>query len=198
MKTRVPQGLKGLVGVVSLIEDQGDVLAALRQLTVTLAQFLTNGLELGSIVEVACIDLVKERDMKIGADQHPQINLPQVGTLLFVMPPRRQGGWVGGVDIGEEIGAIVDQGAQRQLEALDQALGQGVFDGGNIGFRNEVQWFQNAWLVNCAGVAGNSRSRAVCWYQSARRALLVGWAARLIAAKSKYCPTDRPWSRLGN
>ena len=38
----------------------------------------------------------------------------------------------------------------------------------------------------------------VRWYQRASLALLVGQAARLMAASTRYWPTERPWSRLGS
>ena len=45
MKRGLAQGLKGLFGVVALVEDEGDVLAALSQLAVAFGQFFRDGLK---------------------------------------------------------------------------------------------------------------------------------------------------------
>ena len=45
-------------------------------------------------------------------------------ALLLVMAALRQLGRGAGVDVGEEVGAIVDQGAEIELESLDEPLSQ--------------------------------------------------------------------------
>ncbi len=92
--------------VVPLVEDHGNVLAGLGQLSVLGGEFLGNGAELGAVVDIAGVDLMKQGDVEIGADQQAQANLAQVAAFLFVMPSLRQFGGRAGVDVGEEIGAI--------------------------------------------------------------------------------------------
>jgi len=91
------------------------VLAPLSQLAVTRGQFLGNGLEGRGVGLVAGIDVMEERDMEIGAHQHAQADLAQVAPVLLVMAAGGQVGRRAGVDEGEEVGAIVDQGAQGQV-----------------------------------------------------------------------------------
>src|SRR5712692_9615635 len=76
-----------------------------------------------AVVDIAGVDAVKQRDVKIGAHQQAQIDLPQVAALLFVMAALRQLGRGAGVDIGEEVGAVVNQGAEIELKSLDEPLG---------------------------------------------------------------------------
>src|SRR5437867_3074481 len=101
----------------------------LGQLAITGRQLLRDGFELGGIVDLTAIDLVKERDMKVGADQQTQTDLAQIGALLLVVAAGRQLSGVARVDVRKEIGAIVDQGAQGELKALDESLGQALFNG---------------------------------------------------------------------
>jgi hypothetical protein len=43
------------------------------------------------------------------------------------MPALRKFGRSAGIDVGKEIGAVVDQGAEIQLKPLDEALGDLFF-----------------------------------------------------------------------
>jgi hypothetical protein len=60
---------------------------------------------------------VKQWDVKIGAHQQAQIDLPQVASLLFVMAALGQLGRGAGVDVGEEVGAVVNQGTEIELKS---------------------------------------------------------------------------------
>jgi len=71
---------------------------------------------------------MQQGDVKIGADQQAQTDLTQVAALLFVMTSLRQFGGIPGVDVGEEIGAVVDQGVEIELKTLDEALGHLFFE----------------------------------------------------------------------
>ena len=111
MKRCLAQRLKGLGGVVALVEDERDVLAALGQLTVAFGQLLRNALKGRGIGEVAGVNQMKQRHMKIGAHQHAQTDLAQVPAVLFVVAAGRQPGRGARVDKGKEVGAVVHQQA---------------------------------------------------------------------------------------
>ena len=53
--------------------------------------------------------------------------MAQIAALLLVMPALGQFGRGAGIDVGEEIGAVVEQGAEIQLKPLDEALGDLFF-----------------------------------------------------------------------
>src|ERR1700682_1381850 len=116
MKGGLAQGLKSFGAIVPLIEDQGDVIAGLRQIAVMGSQVLGDGTELDAVMDIAGIDAVKQRDMKIGAHQQSQIHLPQIASLLLVMTALREFRRGACIDVGEEVGAIVNQSAEVQLE----------------------------------------------------------------------------------
>ena len=122
------QLLEGFLAVVPLVEDHGDVIAGLGQLPVMRGEFLDDRAELGAVVDIAGVNLMKQGDVEIGADQQAQADLAQIAALLFVMAPLRQFGGRAGVDVGEEVGAIVDQGAEIELKPLDEALSQLLFE----------------------------------------------------------------------
>ena len=123
MKGSVLQRRKGLLAIVALVEDQGNVIAGLGQLPVMGGEFLGDRAEFGAVVDIAGVDLVEQGDVKIGADQEAEADLAQIAALLLVMPALRKFGRGTGIDVGKEIGAVVDQGAEIQLKPLDEALG---------------------------------------------------------------------------
>ena len=86
-------------------------------------QIFGDGTELDAVVDIAGVDAVKQWDVKIGAHQQAQIDLPQVAALLFVMATLGQLGRGAGVDVGEEVGAVVNQGAEIELKSLDEPFG---------------------------------------------------------------------------
>src|SRR5262249_266003 len=126
--------------------------------------------------------------------QHPQTHLAKVGPFLLVVAPLGELGGGVGIDEREEIGAVVGQGAQRELELVDEPLGELSFDRPDVGFLQEIQMIPEGLAGEVAGVR---RVSAVVRYQSAKRSLLTGRTARLMAASSRYFPTESPWWRLG-
>src|SRR6266700_2366850 len=127
MKGRAVPGIEALLAVVPLVEDYGDVIAGLGQLPVLGREFIGDGAELGAVVDIASVNLMKQGDMEIGAHQQAEADLAQIAALLLVMTALRQFGGSAGVDVGEEIGAVVDQGAEIELKTLDEALGHLFF-----------------------------------------------------------------------
>ena len=61
------------------------------------------------------------------ADQQTETDLTQIAALLLIMPALRQFSGGAGIDVGEEISAVVDQGAEIQVKTLDEALGNLLF-----------------------------------------------------------------------
>jgi hypothetical protein len=72
-------------------------------------EFFGDGAELGAVVDIAGVDLVEQGDVKIGADQQTEADLAQIAALLLVMPALRKFGRGTGIDVSEEVGAVVDQ-----------------------------------------------------------------------------------------
>ncbi len=118
----VGQSLEAVLAVVALVEDQRDVLAGLGQFLVMSRQLFGNGAELDTVGDIARINPVQEGNVEIRADQQAQAHLPEVAALLLVVAALGEFGRGAGVDVGEEIRAVVDQGAQVEVEALDQPL----------------------------------------------------------------------------
>jgi len=124
--------------------------------------------------------------VEIGADQQAEADLAQIAALLLIMPALRKFGRGAGIDVGEEIGAVVNQGAEIQLKPLDEALGDLLFAFQDVIAVTRSIWFQKFWEDSAAGSAGSRRVKVVCRYQSANCSLLVGDTARLMAASSRY------------
>ena len=112
MKRSVLQRLEGLLAVVAFVKHQGDVIAGFGQLPVMGRELLGDGVELGAVVDIAGVDLVEQRDVEIGADQQAKADLAQIAALLLIMPTLGEFGRGAGVDVGEEVGAVVNQGAE--------------------------------------------------------------------------------------
>ena len=75
VKRRTLQRLEAFLAVVPLVEDHGDVIAGLGQLPVLGGELLGDGGELGAVVDIAGVNLMKQWDMEIGADQEAQTDL---------------------------------------------------------------------------------------------------------------------------
>ena len=99
------------------------MIAGFGQLPVMGGEFLGDGAELGAVVDIAGVNLVEQGDVEISANQQAETDLAQIAALLFIVPALRKFGRSAGIDEGEEIGAVVDQGAEIQLKALNEALG---------------------------------------------------------------------------
>ena len=121
-------------GVVALVEDQGDGLAVARQGAIAVGEFLQDLGKGEAIVLVARVDLPEQGDMKIDADQQSQADDAQIGALAFGMTALGELAGGGGVDEGVEVGTVKHQAAQIQPEGFHDALGQGLADGGDLGF----------------------------------------------------------------
>src|SRR5258708_8891727 len=100
MKGRVGQGLECFGAVVAFVEDQGDVITGLDQIPVVGGQVFGDGTKLDAVVDIAGVDAVKHRDVKISAHQQAQLDLPKVTSLLFVMATLGQLRTAASVDIG--------------------------------------------------------------------------------------------------
>src|SRR5260370_15973712 len=111
MKGCLGQSLERFGAVVAFVEDQRDVITGLGQIPVVGGQVFGDGTKLDTVVDIAGVNAVKQRDVKIGAHQQTQIDLSQVASLLFVMATLGQLGRGAGGDVGEEVGAVVNQGA---------------------------------------------------------------------------------------
>src|ERR1022692_2860442 len=101
MKRSVLQRHKSLLAIVALVKDQGDVIAGFGQLPVMGREFLGDGAELGAVIDIAGVNLVEQRNVEIGADQQAETDLAQIAAL-------RKFGRSACIDVGEEIGAVVD------------------------------------------------------------------------------------------
>src|SRR5260370_5992256 len=123
MKGCPGQGLERFGAVVALVENQRDVITGLDQIPVVGGQIFGNGTELDAVMDIAGVDAVKQWDVKISAHKQAQIDLPQVASLLFVMAALGELRRGAGVDVGEEVGAVVNQGAEIELKSLDEPFG---------------------------------------------------------------------------
>jgi hypothetical protein len=98
MKGSVLQRFKGLLTIVALVKDQGDVIAGFGRLPVMGREFLGYGAELGGVVDIAGVNLVEQRDVEIGADQQAEADLAQIAALLLIMPALRKFSRRAGID----------------------------------------------------------------------------------------------------
>jgi len=132
VERRGGQRVEGPHAIVALVEDQRDVLAGLGQIPVAGGQFLGQRAELAAVGDVAGVDPVQQRDVEIGADQQAETHLPEVAALLLVVAALGQFGGCAGVDVGEEVSAVVDQSTQVELQALDQPPAHLLLEGGDV------------------------------------------------------------------
>lgn len=116
--------------IVAFIEDEGDVLGFLGDLTAPGNQFGSETGESGGIGLIAWIGTMQERHMEIGGNEQCQANNAQTLALLLALAPLGKGAsFIEGIDVGEEVGGIEEYLSQVDLELLDHVSGNVLFDG---------------------------------------------------------------------
>lgn len=128
MVGRSVQGADVLFGVVPFIENQGNTPTLLLEHLVAGNQIVQNPAESDGVVLVSFIDLGEQRDMKIPRNQKRQANDAKIGAFGLGMAPLGQlGGIVRGKE-GVEVGGVVKERSQINVESFDQSPRNVVFD----------------------------------------------------------------------
>jgi hypothetical protein len=118
--------------VVALIKDQGDGLAVAGQGLIALGEFLQDLDKGDAVMLIAGVNLPQQGDMKVDAHQQGQADDAEVASFAFGVTAPRQLAGIFRVDEGIEVRAIEDQAVDIQLAGLEQALGEGLADGGDL------------------------------------------------------------------
>ena len=119
-------------GVVAFIEDEGDVLAMLLEPAIALDQARNDGSQGFAVMLVARVGVVKQGHMEIQADQQGDADKAQIAAVFFAFAPLRQlAGWVEGIDKGKEIGGVVGQAMQVEVEFAQQVGHEVGLDAGD-------------------------------------------------------------------
>jgi len=117
-----------LLGVVPLVEDQGDVANALAEHPAPFCQFLGHTREGHTVVLVTGIGVMKQRNVAVGSDQQSQAENAQVVSPLFTLAALREVyPVVETVDEGEEVCGVKKETPQIQAEVGNRC-------GGNVSF----------------------------------------------------------------
>src|SRR5438094_2966587 len=99
-----------------------------KDLGVALAQLLQYLAEFHGVGPVAGVGFVKQGDMIIAADQQPQTDLSQIDAASLVLAAPGEPGRGTSVDVGEEVGGVVDQGGGVDAPIAHQHLRDWVLD----------------------------------------------------------------------
>lgn len=103
--------------------------AGRRKGMVTTNQLVDDGAELGCVGDIAAIDHVQERDIEVGGGHHAETDLAKIVAFLLVVAALRDGTVGKGVDVSVEIGGIIEQAVEIELELGDKMSSEIVFDG---------------------------------------------------------------------
>ena len=85
-----------------------------------------------AVVDIAGVELVEQRHVEVGTDQHPQTHLTKIVPFLLVVALLGEFGGGAGVDVREEVGPVVGERAERELELLDEPLRELAFGGRDV------------------------------------------------------------------
>src|SRR5207253_10541327 len=99
-----------------------------KDLGVALAQLLQYLAEFHGVGPVAGVGFVKQGDMIIAADQQPQTDLSQIDAASLVLAAPGEPGRGTSVDVGEEVGGVVDQGGGVDAPIAHQHLRDFLLD----------------------------------------------------------------------
>ena len=80
--------------------------------------------------------------------------MAQVGTLLFVVAALGEFRTRAGVDVGEEIGAVVNQAAEIELEALAETSGHLLFKQPDVVLGDAVHMIPEVLRGQPSGIGG--------------------------------------------
>ena len=81
---------------------------------------------------IAGVNLPQQGNMKVDAHQQGQADDAEVASFAFGVTAPRQLAGIFRIDEGIEVRAIEDQAVDIQLAGLEQALGEGLADGGDL------------------------------------------------------------------
>src|SRR5205814_6055635 len=105
------------------VRNSSDVMRFRKALGVALAQLLQYLAEFHGVGPVAGVGFVKQGDMIIAADQQPQTDLSQIDAASLVLAAPGEPGRGTSVDVGEEVGGVVDQGDRKSTRLNSSHLG---------------------------------------------------------------------------
>src|SRR5256884_3887266 len=114
---------------VPLVKNQSDVMRFRKDLGVALAQLLQYLAEFHGVGPVAGVGFVKQGDMIIAADQQHQTDLSQIDAASLVLDAPGEPGSGTSVDVGDEVGGVVDQGGGVDAPIAHQHLRDFLLDG---------------------------------------------------------------------
>jgi hypothetical protein len=126
---RLVRGLDVRFRVVALVEDQRDVLLQARQqLPMAACQ---GGQDLGegdAVRLIARMDLPEQGDVEVGRNHQGQTDDAQVGAVAFGVTALGQTSRRLRIDVGVEVGGIIEERLQVEAVVFDQAAAEGFFD----------------------------------------------------------------------
>ena len=118
-------GLEIVLGVVALVEDQGDVFDALDELLAPGHEGVGQPGEGGGVGLIARVRVMEQRHVEVGGDEQGQSHDAQRRAALLALAPLSQGGpRIEGVDKREEVGRVEQQALEIEMELLDEVRRQ--------------------------------------------------------------------------
>jgi len=137
VKRSLLDGFEVILGVVTLVKDQGDVPDSLAQGSAPLGQLLGHAAEGGGVMLVAGIGVVQQRDFPVGSDQQGQTDEAQVVPSVFAVASLgKRGPVVETVDERKKVRGIKEHTPQIQTKAGDSSGRDFLFDGNDRLFIN--------------------------------------------------------------
>ena len=125
VQPRAGHTLQVLLGVIPLVEDQGQIGRAAGQLAAAHRHLLDERPKGGRVMLVAGIAVMQQRDLPVGRDHQSKADDAQVIASLLAVAALRQGrSQIEAIDKGEEVGGIEQQAAQVQTKLHNRGAHQ--------------------------------------------------------------------------
>ncbi len=122
-----------LMTVIALVVDERDAVDTLREEPIAGHQSLGGRSEFRRVVSVTRINFMEQRDVKVLRYQQCQPHDTQVHALFLALTPlgeRRS--VIEAIDEGIEVGGVIEQTGEIDLEPVDQRASQVLFDGTDL------------------------------------------------------------------
>src|SRR5438093_12241208 len=143
------QTLDVFLGVVALVEDDRNLLAAMAELMVAFGEVGQHAGESNRVGPVPFVDTREQRDVEIPGDHERQSDNTQIGPFGLCMAPLGKPARVVRSQEGVEVGRIVEEGAQVDVKLLDKATGQILLDRGEGPFIQVLHMIPKALTAQC-------------------------------------------------
>jgi len=192
-------GVQVVLGVVSLIEDKGDVLDPIADQFVASYQLRGQAGKCRCVVLVAWVSSVQKWEVKVGRDQQGEADDAQCSPAFFILPPLGKGRtFIEGINEREEVGCIKKDSPKLDVELADHMGCNIAFDGFDLFPRNPIHIVPEPLAGELSGLDTQESPEDGLFEPLSDAGFTAGSHAPVNGCRHQVCPYGWPMTNLGN